>query len=168
MRSPRDKVIITCAVTGNLTKPEQTPHLPITPSEIADACLGAAEVGAAIAHIHVREPGSGKPSMNLSYYRDVVARIRDRNPDLIVNLTTGPGGRFVPSESDPKLAAEGTTLLPPEQRVEHIAALKPDICTLDLNTMNSGGQVVINTPEQRTAHGQGHQCRRREARNRTL
>src|SRR6202035_4767499 len=54
---------------------------------------------------------------------------------------------FVPSESDPKLAAEGTTLLPPEQRVEHIAALRPDICTLDLNTMNSGGQVVINTPE---------------------
>jgi uncharacterized protein (DUF849 family) len=147
MRSPHDKVIITCAVTGNLTTPAQTPHLPITPSEIADACLGAAEAGAAIAHIHVREPGSGKPSMNLGYYQDVVARIRDRNPDLIVNLTTGPGGRFVPSESDPKLAADGTTLLPPEQRVEHIAALKPDICTLDLNTMNSGGQVVINTPE---------------------
>jgi uncharacterized protein (DUF849 family) len=97
MRSPRDKVIITCAVTGNLTTPAQTPHLPITPSEIADACLGAAEAGAAIAHIHVREPGSGKPSMNLGYYQDVVARIRDRNPDLIVNLTTGPGGRFVPS-----------------------------------------------------------------------
>ena len=146
MRSPRDKIIITCAVTGNLTTPAQTPHLPITPIEIADACLGAAEAGAAIAHIHVREPGSGKPSMNLGYYQEVVARIRDRNPDLIVNLTTGPGGRFVPSESDPKLAAEGTTLLPPEERVEHIAALKPEICTLDLNTMNSGGQVVINTP----------------------
>jgi uncharacterized protein (DUF849 family) len=146
MRPMRDKVVITCAVTGNLTAPEQTPHLPITPEEIADACLGAAEVGAAIAHIHVREPGTGKPSMALEYYQDVVARIRKKNRTLVLNITTGPGGRFVPSEDDPKTAAPGTTLMKPEARVAHIAVLKPDICTLDLNTMNSGGQVVINTP----------------------
>ncbi len=142
----RDKVIITCAVTGNLTTPEQTPHLPITPEEIAEACLGASQAGAAIAHIHVREPGTGKPSMALEYYQDVVARIRARDRKLILNLTTGPGGRFVPSEEDPKVAAPGTTLMRPEDRVAHVAALRPDICTLDLNTMNSGGQVVINTP----------------------
>jgi uncharacterized protein (DUF849 family) len=146
MRSPRDKVIITCAVTGNLTTPEQTPHLPITPAQIADACLYAADAGAAIVHIHVRDPLTGRPSMLLDHYVDVVERIRARNPALILNITTGPGGRFVPSKDDPKMAAEGTTLMAPEKRVEHIAVLRPDICTLDLNTMNSGGEVVINTP----------------------
>lgn len=146
MRSPRDKVIITCAVTGNLTTPEQTPHLPITPQQIADACLGAAAAGAAIVHIHVRDPLTGRPSMLLDHYVDVVKRIRARNPELILNITTGPGGRFVPSQDDPKVAAEGTTLTVPEKRVEHIAVLRPDICTLDLNTMNSGREVVINTP----------------------
>jgi 3-dehydrocarnitine:acetyl-CoA trimethylamine transferase len=147
MRSPRDKVIITCAVTGNLTTPEQTPYLPITPEQIADACLGAADAGAAIVHIHVRDPQTGRPSMLLDHYVEVVRRIRARNPELILNITTGPGGRFVPSKDDPKVAAEGTTLSVPEKRVEHIAALRPDICTLDLNTMNSGKEVVINTPD---------------------
>jgi uncharacterized protein (DUF849 family) len=146
MREPRDKIFITCAVTGNLTTPDQTPHLPITPEEIADACLGAAEAGAAIVHIHVREPGSGKPSMELGYYRDVVERIRSKNTQLILNITTGPGGRFVPSPDEPRLAAPGTTLMVPEKRVEHIAVLRPEICTIDLNTMNSGKEVVINTP----------------------
>jgi uncharacterized protein (DUF849 family) len=146
MRDPRDKIFITCAVTGNLTTPEQTPHLPITPEQIADACLGAAEAGAAIVHIHVREPGSGKPSMELGYYRDVVERIRAQNTQLILNITTGPGGRFVPSPDEPRIAAAGTTLMVPEKRVEHIAVLRPEICTIDLNTMNSGKEVVINTP----------------------
>jgi uncharacterized protein (DUF849 family) len=146
MRTPRDKVIITCAVTGNLTTAEQTPHLPITPVQIADACLGAADAGAAIVHIHVRDPITGRPSMSLDYYSEVVGRIRVHNPELILNITTGPGGRFVPSPDEPKIAAEGTTLMAPEKRVEHIAALRPDICTLDLNTMNSGKEVVINTP----------------------
>jgi uncharacterized protein (DUF849 family) len=134
------------AVTGNLTTPEQTPYLPITPEQIADACLGAAEAGAAIVHIHVREPGSGKPSMELGYYREVVERIRARNTQLILNITTGPGGRFVPSPDEPRIAAAGTTLMVPEKRVEHIAVLRPEICTIDLNTMNSGKEVVINTP----------------------
>jgi uncharacterized protein (DUF849 family) len=84
--------------------------------------------------------------MEIDLYRDVMDRIRARNRDLIINLTTGPGGRFVPSEHDPKVAGPGSTLMLPEKRVEHIELLKPDICTLDLNTMNSGGEVVINTP----------------------
>jgi uncharacterized protein (DUF849 family) len=146
MRNPRNKIFITCAVTGNLTTPDQTPHLPITPEQIADACLGAAEAGAAVVHIHVREPGTGKPSMELGYYRDVVERIRARNSQLILNITTGPGGRFVPSADEPRIAAPGTTLMAPEKRVEHIAVLRPEICTIDLNTMNSGKEVVINTP----------------------
>ncbi len=143
---PHQRVIITCAITGNLTRPEQSPHLPITPQQIADSALAAAEAGAAIAHIHVRDPETGRPSMSIDLYRDVMDRIRGKNPKLIINLTTGPGGRFVPSEEDPKVAGPGTTLIAPEKRVEHVEILRPEICTLDLNTMNSGGQVVINTP----------------------
>lgn len=146
MRPPLDKVVITCAITGNLTQPGATPHLPVTPADIAASALAAAGAGAAIAHIHVRDPNSGAPSMDLALYREVIERIKQANRELIVNLTTGPGGRFVPSEDDPKLAGPGTTLLPPVARVSHIAELRPEICTLDLNTMNSGKQVVINTP----------------------
>lgn len=140
------KTVITCAVTGNLTTREQHPELPAKPAEIAAACLEAADAGAAIAHIHVRDPHTAKPSMDMTLYEEVVELIRARNTDLILNLTTGPGGRFVPSEEDPSLAGPGTTILPPEKRVEHIVRIKPEICTLDFNTMNSGAQVVINTP----------------------
>jgi uncharacterized protein (DUF849 family) len=147
MRTPLAKVFITCAVTGNLTSPSQTPHLPITPEQIADSSLAAAAAGASIVHLHVRDRATGAPSMDIALYKEVINLIRARRPELIINLTTGPGGRFVPSEADPRVAGPGTTLLRPELRVEHIAALKPDICTLDLNTMNSAGQVVINTAE---------------------
>lgn len=146
MRAPLPKVFITCAITGNLTRPDQTPHLPITPEQIARSALEAADAGAAAVHLHVRDPGTGAPSMELALYAEVLDRIRAENREVILNVTTGPGGRFVPSADDPKVAAPGTTLLPPEQRVAHIAALKPDICTLDLNTMVSGSAVVINTP----------------------
>ncbi|HEX9390971.1 MAG TPA: 3-keto-5-aminohexanoate cleavage protein [Usitatibacteraceae bacterium] len=141
------KTFITCAVTGNLVKPEQTPHLPITPEQIANECLAAEAAGAAVVHIHVRDPQTGKPSMDVELYRDAVERIRARSDELIINLTTGPGGRFIPGEEDPKVYAPGTTLLPPLARVKHIELLKPDICSLDLNTMNSGPDVVINTPK---------------------
>ncbi|MBL8836603.1 MAG: 3-keto-5-aminohexanoate cleavage protein [Alphaproteobacteria bacterium] len=141
-----DTVILTCAVTGNITRPDQHPGLPVTPRQIADAAIEAAKAGAAIAHIHVRDPATGKPSMALELYREVVDRIRDSGTDLIINLTTGPGGRFIPSEHDPKIAAPGSTLVPPEARVEHVVALRPELCSLDLNTMWSGTAVVINTP----------------------
>src|SRR6202790_4991627 len=143
---PHQKVIITCAITGDLLRPDQSPYLPITPQQIADSALESAEAGAVIAHIHVLAAETGRPSMGIDLYRDVMDRIRARNPKLIINLTTGPGGRFVPSEEDPKVAGPGTTLMAPEKRVEHVELLRPEICTLDLNTMNSGGQVVINTP----------------------
>ncbi len=146
MHQPRAKVIITCAVTGNQTLPSMTPHLPITPEQIADACLGAAEAGAAITHIHVRDVETGMPSMNLEYYREVVERIRRKNQTLILNLTTGPGGRYAPSDEDPAIAGPGTLFLHPTKRTEHIAALRPEIATLDLNTMTFGAQAVINTP----------------------
>jgi uncharacterized protein (DUF849 family) len=138
--------ILTCAVTGTFPTREHNPALPVTPAEIADACIGAAKAGAAICHIHVREPDTGRPSMKLEYYREVVQRIRGSGTDLIINLTSGPGGRFIPSDDDPTKPAPGTLFKPPEIRTEHIVELKPEICTLDLNTMWFGGGAVINTP----------------------
>ena len=85
--------------------------------------------------------------MEVEHYREVVERIRDKDSDLIINLTTGPGGRFVPGKDDPRIAGPGSTLIPPLKRVEHIVALKPDIATLDLNTMWSGSAAVINRPK---------------------
>src|SRR6476620_1154235 len=138
--------ILTCAVTGSFPTREHNPALPVTPAEIAESCIGAAKAGAAICHIHVREPDTGRPSMNIEYYREVMHRIRTSGTDLITNLTTGPGGRFIPSEDDPTKAAPGTLFKAPEVRTEHIVELKPEICTLDLNTMWFGGGAVINTP----------------------
>jgi uncharacterized protein (DUF849 family) len=142
-KTPR--TILTCAVTGNLTRPEMNPNLPITPEQIANDCLAAAQAGAAIVHIHVRYP-DGRPSMELTHYKEVVDRIRAKNTALILNLTTGPGGRFQPGDEDPAKAGPRTNFLPPHKRVEHIVALKPDISTLDLNTMTFGQEVVINIP----------------------
>ena len=137
--------IITCAVTGNITTLQQSPYLPCTPEQIATACLEAARAGAAIVHIHVRYP-DGRPSMELAHYREVVERLRAAEEDVVINLTTGPGGRFIPGEDDPKVAAPGTSLMRPEARVEHVELLRPEICSLDFNTMYSGSSVVINTP----------------------
>ncbi|MFT8243078.1 3-keto-5-aminohexanoate cleavage protein [Roseomonas sp. BN140053] len=140
------KTILTVAVTGNITTVQQHPGLPCTPEQIATAAIESAKAGAAVAHIHVRYE-DGRPSMELEHYREVMQRIRDSGTDLIINLTTGPGQRFIPSEDDPSKAAPGTTLMHPLKRVEHIVALKPEICTLDLNTMFAGSSVVINTPK---------------------
>jgi uncharacterized protein (DUF849 family) len=147
------KTILSVAVTGNQTTLQQHPGLPCTPEQIATACIESAKAGAAITHIHVRYP-DGRPSMELEHYREVVARIRDSGTDVLINLTTGPGQRFIPSEADPKIAAPGTTLMHPLRRVEHIIALKPDICSLDLNTMWSGTSAVINSPESITVMAQ--------------
>jgi uncharacterized protein (DUF849 family) len=140
------KTILTCAVTGNLTTREQHPGLPVTPQEIAEAAIAAGKAGAAVVHIHARDPKTTKGSMDGALFREIVARIRDAGSDIIINLSTGEGGRFVPSDDEPKLAAPGTTLTTPERRVAHVEALRPEICTLDFNTMFSGTAVVINTP----------------------
>jgi len=142
----QEKTILSVAVTGNITRPDQHPKLPITPQDIVSEIIEAEAAGAAIAHIHVRDPETGAPSMRVDLYRQVVDLLRQKGSGIIINLTTGPGGRFVPDKDDPKLAASGTTLLPPQERVEHIVQIKPDICSLDLNTMFSGDSVVINTP----------------------
>src|SRR5690606_3602882 len=105
-----NKAITTCAVTGNITSRAQHPGLPVTPTEIAEASLQAAEAGAAIIHIHVRDPQSGEGSMELDLYREVVGLIRAQNTAVILNLTTGPGGRFIPGDPEPRVGSEQSTL----------------------------------------------------------
>jgi uncharacterized protein (DUF849 family) len=138
--------IISCAVTGSFPTREHNAALPCSPAEIADACTGAAKAGAAICHIHVRDPETGEPSMAIEHYREVVRLIRASDTDLLINLTTGPGGRYLPSDNEPAKAAPGTKLTTAEIRTEHVVELKPDICSLDLNTMWFGGGAVINSP----------------------
>jgi uncharacterized protein (DUF849 family) len=140
------KTILTCAVTGNITTRAQHPRLPITPVEIATAAIDAGKQGAAVVHIHARDPATGRGSMETAYFAEIVSRIRDSGSEVIINLSTGEGGRFVPDPLEPSRAALGTTLTTPERRVQHVEALRPEICTLDLNTMFSGSAVVINTP----------------------
>ncbi len=140
------KTILTAAVTGNITTPQQHPGLPCTPRQIAEAAIECGRAGAAAAHIHVRYP-DGRPSMEIAHYREVVDRIRDSGLDLVINLTTGPGQRFVPDRDNPAVAAPGTTLMHPLKRVEHIVELRPEMCSLDLNTMWSGNSAVLNPPD---------------------
>ena len=140
-------VIITCALTGGMDNAHQSPYLPATPEEIARDALAARAAGAAIVHIHVRDPVTRKPSRELALYREVVARIRDAGSDVLVNLTTGAGARFIPDERDPRNGGPGTTMATPESRVEHILELRPDICSLDVATMNFGRHAFLNVPD---------------------
>ena len=140
-------VIITCAVTGGGDTGLKYPNVPVTPAQIAQAAIEAGKAGAAIAHIHVRDPETGKPSMDGALYREVVERIRDAGSDVLINLTTGPGARFYPGEDDPAKAADGTVFKKPAERVRHITELKPEICTLDMGSLNFGNYVFINTPK---------------------
>jgi len=140
------KVMISCAVTGSADTPGRNPAVPVTPQQIAQSAIDAAKAGAAIVHIHVRDPQTTKPSMELAHYREVVDRIRQSGCEALVNLTTGPGARYVPGEDDPQKPGPGTTMRPPAQRVRHILELRPDICSLDMGSMNMGQQVFVNTP----------------------
>lgn len=147
--------IITCAVTGNLTTRDQHPKLPITPEEIAVAVVDAGRAGAAVAHIHARDPTTEKGSTDIALFREIMDRIRDAGSDIIINLSTGEGGRFVPDLLEPRKAAAGTTLIAPQGRIAHVEALRPEVCTLDFNTMFSGSAVVINTPHNVKIMAQG-------------
>lgn len=140
------KIIITCAVTGAADHTKLNPAVPITPEQIANECLQASKAGAAIVHIHVRDPKTGKPSMEEELYREVVDRIRQVNDDVIINLTTGPGARIVLGEnSNPVEFGPGTTLTSPANRVIHIENIKPDICSLDIGSFNFGPHIFVNS-----------------------
>jgi uncharacterized protein (DUF849 family) len=142
-----DKIIITCAVTGSTMEALRiNPAVPVTPKQIAMECLAARAAGAAIVHIHVRDPVTGAPSMELDHYTEVVNRIRDAGSDVLINLTTGAGARFAPSDENPMVASSDSTMSTPEKRVEHVLRLKPDLCSLDVATMTFPGYAFVNLP----------------------
>ena len=140
-------VIITCAVTGAADSAGKHPGLPITPRQIADACAEAESAGAAMVHIHVRDPKTGKGSRDPQLFREVVELVRERSTDVIINLTAGMGGDYVPSAENPAVGGPGTDIVGALERLAHVEALLPDVCSLDCGTLNfgMGNEVYINT-----------------------
>ncbi|MDB4092045.1 3-keto-5-aminohexanoate cleavage protein [bacterium] len=150
------EVFITCAVTGSGGTQDRSPHVPRSPKQIADSAIAAAKAGAAVAHCHVRDPESGAPSRDLTYYREVTDRIRDAEVDVVLNLTAGMGGDIMfGSAEKPFPTAAGTDMVGATERVAHIAECLPEICTLDCGTMNfaEADYVMTNTPGMLTAMG---------------
>ena len=144
------EVFITCAVTGAGDTLDKHPGVPVTPQQIADAAIEAAKAGAAIAHIHVRNPKTGKAARDVHLYAEVVERIRASSVDVIINLTAGMGGDVVFGAGERPLPLDpaGTDMVGPTERLAHVAQLLPEICTLDCGTMNFslGDYVMTNTP----------------------
>jgi len=142
------EVIVTCAVTGAGDAAGKHPGLPITPRQIADAAIEAARAGAAVAHIHVRDPKTGKAARDTALYRQVVEHIRQSDVDVVINLTAGMGGDFVPSAEDPARGGPGTDMASAAERVAHVEELRPEICTLDCGSVNYAETAYIATPAQ--------------------
>jgi uncharacterized protein (DUF849 family) len=131
------KTIMTCAITGAVTDPNATQYLPITTEQIANSALEAADAGAAVVHLHVREPSTGRATMKVDYYIDLVERIKKHNKDLLINLTTGPGAMFIPGRKGIlHLGEKESQFFSATKRVEHVEIIKPDICSLDFNVMH--------------------------------
>ncbi|WP_428102524.1 3-keto-5-aminohexanoate cleavage protein [Candidatus Rariloculus sp.] len=144
------EVVITCAVTGAGDTVGKHPHIPITPEQIAESAIDAAKAGAAIVHCHVRDPATGKGCRDVALYREVVARIRDSEVDVVINLTSGMGGDLVigPDEA-PTAFGQDTDLVGALDRLPHVEELLPEICSLDCGSLNfgDGSLVYVSTPD---------------------
>ena len=144
------EVFITCPVTGSGGTQDRSPHVPRSPKDIAASAIEAAKAGAAIVHCHVRDPETGAPSRRVDFYREVTERIRDSDTDVVINLTAGMGGDMVfgPASSPLPINAAASDMASAEERVEHVADSRPEICTLDCGTMNfaEADYVMTNTP----------------------
>jgi uncharacterized protein (DUF849 family) len=146
------KVILTCAVTGGGALSKNSQYVPVTPEQIASEAIAAAKAGASSVHIHVRDPQTGAPSTRMELYEEVMNRIRESGQDVIINLTAGPGAGY-----EPPMDAQGAatqTVRPPHVRTEHVSRLRPEICTLDVATMNFGERAIVNTPPHLIAMAQ--------------
>lgn len=141
---------ITCAVTGSGETAHKSDKVPVTPEQIANSAIDAAKAGAAVVHIHVRNPQTGLGSRDTELYAEVVDRIRSSDTDVVINLTAGMGGDLVlGGDEDVLPLAAGTDMVGSTERLDHVTRLLPEICTLDCGTMNfsSGGDYIMtNTP----------------------
>jgi uncharacterized protein (DUF849 family) len=146
------EAFITCALTGSGGASGKSPHLPVEPEQIAAAAVDAAQAGAAVVHIHVRDPSSGRASREVALYRRVVEAIRAADVDVVINLTAGMGGDLVLGGVDSPLPPrpDATDMAGAAERLAHVEELRPEICTLDCGTMNfaaGGDYVMANTPD---------------------
>lgn len=157
--TPNRDIFITCAVTGAGDTTARSPHVPITPRQIADSAIEAAKAGAAIAHIHVRDPQTGAPARRLELYEEVVELIRASGVDMVLNLTAGMGGDLTLGSPEAPLppAEKGTDMAGATERLAHVAKLLPEICTLDCGTMNfgEGDYIMVNSPAMLKAMAAG-------------
>jgi len=145
------EVFITCAITGAGDTVGKSPHVPVTPEQIANSAIEAAKAGAAVTHIHVRDPQTGKGARGTELYAEVAERIRDSGVDVVLNFTAGMGGDLVLGGAEEVLPInpDGTDMAGATERLDHVRTLMPEICTLDCGTMNfaSGGDyIMVNTP----------------------
>ncbi|MET9514588.1 3-keto-5-aminohexanoate cleavage protein [Streptomyces sp. NPDC002994] len=144
-----EEVIITCALTGAGDTVRKSPHVPVSPEQIARSAVEAAEAGAAVVHIHVRDPETGAPSRDPRLYREVVERIKETGTDVVINLTAGMGGDLVIDPDEPLRHLPGTDLVSGLDRLPHVEDLLPDICTLDCGSLNfgDGSNLYVSTPD---------------------
>ncbi len=148
--SPSREAFITCALTGAGDTTGRSDKVPVTPAQIAESGIEAAKAGAAILHVHVRDPETGAPARDPALYREVVERVRDSGVDVVLNLTAGMGGDLTLGPADRPLppSQAGTDMAGAEERLAHVTELLPEICTLDCGTMNfgEGDYIMTNTP----------------------
>ena len=142
------EVVVTCAVTGAGDTVDKHPAIPITPEQIANAAIEAADAGASIVHIHVRDPDTGVGSRDLELFKDSVGRVRDSGRDVLINLTAGMGGDLFIDDENPDIPGEGTDLVSAQMRMVHVEELRPDIATLDCGSINfsDANYVYVQTP----------------------
>ena len=147
------KVVLTCAVTGDGPIHPRYPNYPVTPRQIADTCIEAANAGAAVVHIHGRDPATGIGDRSPQIFGEIVDLVRRQNSNVLINLTTGMGATFVPDPANEALAHATTDVATADERVAHVKEWKPQICTLDVTTMNLEGGIAgapdcifMNTP----------------------
>jgi uncharacterized protein (DUF849 family) len=141
------EVFITCAVTGSADSVRKNPNVPVTPAQIAESALEAHAAGAAIVHLHVRDPQSGAASRDPALFRELVDRIRSRNSSVILNLTGGMGGDLlVGPEHDPLALRAGTDFVGPQERIAHVLDLLPEIGSLDCGSLNFDELIYGTTP----------------------
>jgi len=143
------KVMITCALTGAGDTTARSEYVPVTPQQIAESGIAAARAGAAIVHVHVRDPKTGKGSREVNLYREAVELIRAADVDVIINTTGGMGGSLILDPKNPTQFLEGTDLVSGVERITHVEELLPDICTLDCGSLNfgEGSHVYVSTPD---------------------
>ena len=140
-----NEVIITCCLTGSGDSALKSDKVPVTPEEIAASAVKAAQAGATVAHVHVRNPETKQWSRDVELYKETARLIRECGVDMVLNITAGMGADFIPDTENPMVGGPGSDMITPYERVRHILEIKPEVSTLDCGSMNYAGSAYIAT-----------------------